>query len=107
MPLVIDPSWTAYTRALARLADAGQRLDLAQASGAAVLAVLERDFQEALRAYDAAREQMDRARSPDSQPHERGSPRLEMDGQVVRIAGLVTSRGNNDVEWDSGSDPEV
>ena len=92
MPLIIDPSWTSYKRALARLADAGQRLDFAQASGSDNIETLEREFQDALRAYDAAREQMDRARAPDGRSHEQGAPQQQMDGQVLRIAGLASSR---------------
>ena len=89
MPLIIDSSWTGYKRALARLADASQRLDSAQAAGSADVGGLEREFQDALRAYDAAREQMDRARAPDGRSTGESAPRQEMDGEVVRFAGLV------------------
>ena len=96
MPLVTDPSWTGYKRALARVADAGQRLDLAQGVGSCDLETLEREFQDALRAYDAAREQMDRARAPDDRLQTQGALQQQMDGQVVRIAGLASSRQDHD-----------
>lgn len=58
MTLAGRPSWESYKRALARLAEAGTRLDTAQAEGAPNLAEAEREFEDALRAYDAARDRL-------------------------------------------------
>lgn len=103
MPLTLDPSWTGYKRALARLADAGQRLDSAQAIGGAELERLEREFQAALRAYDSAREQMDRARAPDARHQEEGGSRQEIDGQMIRMSGLASSHQ----DWDFAGERPV
>ena len=96
MPLVIDLSWTGYKRALARLADAGQRLDLAQGVGSSDIETLEREFQDAPRAYDAAREQMDRARTPDGRSYQQGGFQQHVNGQVVGFASLALSRQDRD-----------
>lgn len=50
------PAWRDYKAALARLAEAGGRVEKAREQGSAQLAEHEREFQEALDTYEAIRE---------------------------------------------------
>jgi hypothetical protein len=89
MPLTLDPSWTAYKEALARLAEASQRVETARLGASGERQAAEQVFKDALRAYDDARQRMERARSHESDRVEITAPGPHMDGQVVRLSGLA------------------
>lgn len=58
MYMTDHPAWPAYKAALARLVEAGSRLEEAQALGSADLCEADQEFQNALSEYTATRERL-------------------------------------------------